>query len=498
MTDKPERADSSHNITPTTVIPPDRETRLITEPKHLEFRWPPTDQDQTRTLNLYNIHDRALVFRFQFRPSVGSIYRVTPACNLLKSRTFIAVSVTMQKQVNKPGASQTEVDLRLLYTFVKEWGPKDTPIDLWARVENGTLYGHEIKTVYENSLSLPVSPPSDRSRASRASSSAFVQRALSPPPIQGEGWTEVLSAPYLGNNCARRFKYGKDSAAKGKGGFAYVLQGVLQLYDRTEITVAIKHLDTHKFGASVDDFEVYLKLQERLIREISVWQGLNHENIAPLLAYHSRGPFCFLTHWYEYGDIAKYVKSVSAPNAQRLQLLREVARGLQYLHINDVIHGDVKSDNIVVTKDRHAIIIDFGFSLAFASEIEETNIRDKRSIPLPNHRWMAPELIQKEEAGQLKSQLPGLPSDVFSFACVALEIASNKEPFKGLPQYLVIPRLQRGETSNVSDYPTLVGINSRFWDLLLDCWKLDPMARPPMEKVLAGIESLNETDIWKQ
>ncbi|KAG9027041.1 hypothetical protein FRB95_008171 [Tulasnella sp. JGI-2019a] len=151
MTDKPERADSSHNITPTTVIPPDRETRLITEPKHLEFRWPPTDQDQTRTLNLYNIHDRALVFRFQFRPSVGSIYRVTPACNLLKSRTFIAVSVTMQKQVNKPGASQTEVDLRLLYTFVKEWGPKDTPIDLWARVENGTLYGHEIKTVYENS-----------------------------------------------------------------------------------------------------------------------------------------------------------------------------------------------------------------------------------------------------------------------------------------------------------------------------------------------------------
>ncbi|KAG8849662.1 hypothetical protein FRB96_000688 [Tulasnella sp. 330] len=415
----------------------------------------------------------------------------------------MSVYVTKKKcaEGNEPSAWYIRDNFRLLYAFIDNLEIKTAPSEIWLRYRSGRLYHVEIPAVLETAQSSAVSVATDRPGhgTSRNSSIDFIQRALSPETVLPDVWVEVSSAPALGSaNVARRFRYKENGRQPGRGGFSYVREGILELKDGTKKDVAVKSLNPRNIMGREPALDVFFKLQDYLYREIIAWQGLVHDNVAPLLAYNSKGPFYLLTYWYPHGDIAQYVIDTSASYAHRLQLLRETAKGLQYLHKVDVVHGDMKSDNVVVTGDGHAIIIDFGLSVAFASETSDAELHDDRSLSLTCHRWMAPELFPKNVGGRLTAGRATPESDVFSFACVALEIASDSPPYVGIQSHLMVPYVEKGETSKADDYPTLAGSSSVFWQLLLDCWRMDPKKRPGMDEVLERIEALTETDVWKK
>jgi len=114
----------------------------------------------------------------------------------------------------------------------------------------------------------------------------------------------------------------------------------------------------------------------------------------------------------------------------------QVAEGLGYAHKANIVHRDIKSDNIMVTRDGYAKILDFGIAKLLEDEVEEakketsqdlsrtkTLMQTKAGTIMGTAAYMSPE----QARGQPVSQA----SDVFSLGIVIYEMISGELPFKG-------------------------------------------------------------------
>ncbi|KAG8949019.1 hypothetical protein FRC04_009093 [Tulasnella sp. 424] len=174
--------------------------------------------------------------------------------------------------------------------------------------------------------------------------------------------------------------------------------------------------------------------------------------------------------------------------------MSDVAQGLAYLHCLDppVVHGDLKPDNVLVTKTGSAVIIDFGLSLIMEHGTES-------AVPAPsttastslqdagNPRWMAPELFMQGSGIRSPS------TDVYSFGSVALYIYTGKLPFARIISPWLIPlALEKGQTpmAHREEYIALFAPGMEWLHkLLLSCWDIEPDGRPSMKIAQETIQS---------
>ena len=91
--------------------------------------------------------------------------------------------------------------------------------------------------------------------------------------------------------------------------------------------------------------------------------------------------------------------------------------GLKYLHDEGIIHGDLHAGNVLISDNGQAHLTDFGLSLiSDASAYNYGSVHGGGAF-----RWQAPELIDPE-AFKLTSSRPTPASDIFSFACIGVEV----------------------------------------------------------------------------
>ncbi|KZS96505.1 kinase-like protein, partial [Sistotremastrum niveocremeum HHB9708] len=170
-------------------------------------------------------------------------------------------------------------------------------------------------------------------------------------------------------------------------------------------------------------------------REMKVWSRVTHPNVLPFLGFcffqhanesHSGEPdrISLISPWMQHGTATQYVKD--HPGIDNVAIIRGVAEGLQYLHDNQIIHGDIKSGNVLMSECGTPLLSDFGLaildddSLNLSSEHITTSTTGVHGTT----RWMAPELFPelflKVSEEDLKPPKSNRETDVWAFGCFVL------------------------------------------------------------------------------
>ncbi|KAJ7621324.1 kinase-like domain-containing protein [Roridomyces roridus] len=212
--------------------------------------------------------------------------------------------------------------------------------------------------------------------------------------------------------------------------------------------------------------------------EALIWRQLCHPNLLPFYGlYYLESRLCIISPWMENGNILDYVKSTKPTVDRCLSWILDIALGVEYLHKNRIVHGDLKAINILVTPSHRACIVDLGLS-ALAESITLRFTQTTTRVRGGTMRYQAPELLKSEKQNHYGS-------DVYAFAHVCYEILTGNIPFYETCNDAVVmfkilggcrpERIASCRGSRVLD---------ALWDLLQSCWQEDFKERPRIEDIV--------------
>jgi len=234
-----------------------------------------------------------------------------------------------------------------------------------------------------------------------------------------------------------------------------------------------------KFLRGAHTTQLLEKVKRYLNRETRVWHALSHPNVVPFLGVCSDiGPSpAMISPLYNNGHVCAYLNTHKNKDPQAFVI--GVARGLKYLHLSSVIHGDIKGNNILVDDDGSPRLCDFGRS----------KLADIRGFTASTFagciRYLAPELLTTENDD---TPILTYETDVYAFSMVSLEILSGREPFFNVSRETVITyKVQNGHRPERSKYRQGT-FTDPMWELLVKCWDQAPAQRPTMESVVESLE----------
>jgi hypothetical protein len=187
-----------------------------------------------------------------------------------------------------------------------------------------------------------------------------------------------------------------DSAFIGEGGFGRVFKAI----NKTGKLVALK------IPKSFDK-----KSERTFITEVSNWSHLNHPNIVKLIEYKIL-PIPYIETEYCEGRLEKGMKSL----AESVSIVYEIAKGLEYAHKKNIIHGDVKISNILIKNGVYKIS-DWGLS--------KLKIDESVTLSGATPSYAAPEQIS-QEFGKADER-----TDIYQLGNVFYELLTGRLPFEG-------------------------------------------------------------------
>lgn len=234
------------------------------------------------------------------------------------------------------------------------------------------------------------------------------------------------------------------------------------------------------------DHENMLTIINRLFREITLWLKLEHKNIVPLWGVvDGFGSLpALVSPWLENGALTGYLqrKHEMLSYNQKFALLEDVARGLQYLHSQSIIHGDLSGNNVLVDKNGTACLVDFGLSAFLPDRMSQALLPTNHICTVP---YMAPEYLIFDDEDNITPVFTP-KSDVYAFGGIMLQVLEGKVPYYYIQkQAAIINCISRGKTPKRP--PTAV-VNDNDWNFMQTCWLEDMKRRPSDEDILEFVE----------
>ncbi|XP_030382410.1 raf homolog serine/threonine-protein kinase Raf [Scaptodrosophila lebanonensis] len=220
--------------------------------------------------------------------------------------------------------------------------------------------------------------------------------------------------------------------------------------------------------------------------EVAMLKKTRHCNILLFMGCVSKPSLAIVTQWCEGSSLYKHVH-VSETKFKLNTLIdigRQVAQGMDYLHAKNIIHRDLKSNNIFLHEDLSVKIGDFGLATAKTRWSGEKQANQ----PTGSILWMAPEVIRMQELNPYSFQ-----SDVYAFGIVMYELLAECLPYclisnKDQILFMVGRGLLRPDMTQVrSDAPQALK------RLAEDCIKYNPKERPLFRPLLNMLENMLRT-----
>ncbi len=168
------------------------------------------------------------------------------------------------------------------------------------------------------------------------------------------------------------------------------------------------------------------ELLDRFFAEARAVNLIRHENIISVLdlAVLPDGRPFIIMEFVEGQTLAQHVRHTVAPLGGVAQVIGEVLSGLSAAHAIGIVHRDLKPDNVIVTVEGHAKVLDFGIAKLAPGLRADVSPRTKTGALLGTPAYMAPEQISG--AGNVDAR-----TDIYAAGVVLYEAVTGAVPFTG-------------------------------------------------------------------
>ncbi|CAK8534702.1 unnamed protein product [Lathyrus sativus] len=261
----------------------------------------------------------------------------------------------------------------------------------------------------------------------------------------------------------------------GSGTFGTVYHGKWRGTD-----VAIKRIKKTCFTGRSSEQE---RLTVEFWREADILSKLHHPNVVAFYGVVQDGPggtMATVTEYMVDGSLRHVLlrKDRYLDRRKRLIIAMDAAFGMEYLHSKNIVHFDLKCDNLLVNlKDPLRPICkvgDFGLSKIKRNTLVSGGVRG--TLP-----WMAPELLNGSSS-KVSEKV-----DVFSFGIVLWEILTGEEPYANMHYGAII-----GGIVNNTLRPTIPNYCDLEWRTLMEqCWAPNPAARPSFTEIASRLRIMS-------
>ncbi|KAM1019470.1 hypothetical protein ACFX13_041556 [Malus domestica] len=231
---------------------------------------------------------------------------------------------------------------------------------------------------------------------------------------------------------------------------------------------------------------------EPLLSEISLLLSLSHPNIVlfPCGFTDEEKKECFLIMELMSRDLCSYIKAICGPRKRlpfslpvAIDLMLQIARGMEYLHSKKIYHGDLDPSNVLVkargiSTEGYLQAKVSGFGLASVNTSNHKNPSNQNGSL--SFIWYAPEVLEEQEQGKSTEKKYAEKSDVYSFGMVCFELLTGKVPFED--SHLQGDKMSRN--IRAGERPLFPFYHLRYvTNLTKKCWHSDPNQRPSFSSI---------------